>query len=105
MAENVNIISDELEPTNFGEFIDALIITNLRMWHAQEFFYELDLLKKLSKDEMYDKLKYGSWLNLQRNFQMDGLDAVFAAQLAERHPNLLAQQNETVDNELLWETI
>ncbi len=105
MSQLSNIINDELDPQSFGEFVDALIITNLRMWHAQEFFYELDLLKKLSKDEMYEKLRYGSWLNLQRNFQMDGLDAVFAAQLAERHPDIVKQQNETVEHELLWETI
>ncbi len=102
---STNIIVDELEPTNFGEFIDALIITNLRMWHAQEFFYELDLLKKLDKDQMYEKLRYGSWLNLQRNFQMDGLDAVVAAQLAERHPSVMNQTNDSVEQELLWEKV
>ncbi len=102
-ATATNIISDDLDPQNFGEFIDALIITNLRMWHAQEFFYELDLLKKLDKDQMYEKLRYGSWLNLQRNFQMDGLDAVVAAHLAERHPAILEQSNDSVQQELLWE--
>ncbi len=105
METRTNILLDELEPQNFGEYIDALIITNLRMWHAQEFFYELDLLKQLTKDEMYEKLRYGSWLNLQRNFQMDGLDAVFAASLATRHPSVLEQNEHKVDHERIWENV
>lgn len=38
MKQAVNILCDRLHPTTFGELIDALIIMNLRMWHAQELF-------------------------------------------------------------------
>ncbi len=105
MEQGTNILVDELHPNSFGEFVDALIITNLRMWHAQEFFYELDLLRQLDKEQMFDKLKYGSWLNLQRNFQMDGLDATVAALLEQQHPGALKAATQKTEHELIWEKL
>jgi hypothetical protein len=100
-----NIITGELRPQSFGQFIDALMITNMRMWHAQEFFYELDLLKQLSKEEMYDKLRFGSWLNLQRNIQMDGLDASLAARLNTMFPELELLKEEVSEQTTIWEKL
>lgn len=84
----MNILSDKLGAETFGEFIDSLIITNIRMWHAQEIVYETETLAKLSREEMFDFLKQGTWLNLERNVAMDGLDAELAGHIWERSPAL-----------------
>ncbi|MBI3259117.1 MAG: hypothetical protein HYZ54_06565 [Ignavibacteriae bacterium] len=82
----MNIITTDLEPKTFGEFIDALIIANLRMWHAQEVVYEIETLNAMTHPQMFDFLKQATWLNLLRNRAMDGLDSTLAAEIMERNP-------------------
>jgi len=84
----MNILTDHFDPKTFGEFVDALIITNIRMWHAQETIYEPDIWKRLSRENLIDFLKKSTWLNLQRNFQMDGLDGSVVEKIVEQHPNI-----------------
>lgn len=84
----MNVLSDKLEPQTFGQFVDALILANIRMWHAQEVVYETETLEKMSRDEMFHFLKQSTWLNLERNFAMDNLDAALARQISEKHPNV-----------------
>ncbi|MFH1011476.1 MAG: hypothetical protein V1784_09625 [bacterium] len=57
-----------------GSFIDALIVTNMQMWHVQEQIYEPETIEALSKAETLHLLHRGTWLNLERNRCMDSLD-------------------------------
>jgi len=77
----MRLANDNLEPQTFGEFVDALIIVNIRMWHAQETVYEIETLEKLTHGQMFDFLKNATWLNLMRNRMMDNLDSTLAVQL------------------------
>ncbi|MFP4528471.1 MAG: hypothetical protein ACLFQX_07975 [Candidatus Kapaibacterium sp.] len=85
---DMNIIKDELRPETFGEFIDSLIITNIRMWHAQELVYETESLERLSRADMFDFLKQATWLNLERNRMMEGLDSQLAGAIEENNPGI-----------------
>jgi len=58
-----------------GSFVDALIVTNIQMWHVQEQIYEPEILNALSKAETLHLLHRGTWLNLERNRCMDRLDS------------------------------
>jgi hypothetical protein len=58
-----------------GSFIDALIVTNIQMWHVQEQIYEPEIINALSKDETLHLLHRGTWLNLERNRCIDSLDS------------------------------
>ncbi len=84
----MNILTTDLHPTTFGEFIDALIIANMRMWHAQEVVYETETLNAMSREEMFDFLKQATWLNLLRNRAMDGLDASLTAEILKNKPDI-----------------
>ena len=103
----MNIITTDLEPQTFGEFIDALIIANLRMWHAQEVVYETETLRAMTHAQMFDFLKQATWLNLLRNRAMDGLDATLAAEIMERNPTTKRMDKPmTMEGQLpLWEQI
>jgi hypothetical protein len=97
----MNILKDKLAPKTFGEFIDSLIITNIRMWHAQEIVYEVETLEKLSKEEMFDFLKDATWLNLMRNKMMEGVELSFSSILSEKTnyiPNII---NPELLNEII----
>ncbi len=103
----MNILTTDLEPKTFGEFIDALIIANLRMWHAQEVVYETETLSAMTHTQMFDFLKQATWLNLLRNRAMDGLDSSLAAEIMERNPAI-----ERIDTPIsmegqlpLWEQV
>jgi hypothetical protein len=84
----MNIIDDELKPQSFGEYIDSLIITNIRMWHAQELVYETESLEQLSRRDMFGFLKDATWLNLMRNRMMEGVDEKLASTIEERNPGI-----------------
>ncbi|NJO93455.1 MAG: hypothetical protein HC820_02150 [Hydrococcus sp. RM1_1_31] len=84
----MNIIKDELIPQSFGEFIDALLIENIRMWHAQELIYETETLDNLTREEMLNFLKEATWLNLMRNSAIDAVDSSFATQIVTQYPNI-----------------
>lgn len=84
----MNILTTDLQPKTFGEFIDALIIANMRMWHAQEVVYETEKLNAMSREEMFDFLKQATWLNLLRNRAMDGLDASLTAEILKNKPDI-----------------
>jgi hypothetical protein len=84
----MNILTDELQTKSFGEYLDSLIITNIRMWHEQEKIYEMETLRKMGKNEMFDFLKKATWLNLQRNISIDGLDGTFASKIMEKNPDI-----------------
>ncbi len=99
-----NILKDPLQPTTFGQQVDALIIANIRMWHAQEILFDLDALNALSKDGMYSTLKYATWLNLERNVYMDGTDGAIVEHLAHVHPSVKQQVATTTNStEVIWE--
>lgn len=70
-----------LEPATFGEWIDALIIQNLRMWHEQELVYETEALNRLTEEGLRGYLRRATWINLERNAAIDGLDARLVAGL------------------------
>lgn len=72
---------DALHPRTFGEWIDALIVQNLRMWHEQELVYETEALARLSEEELRGYLRRATWINLERNAAIDGLDAQLVGQL------------------------
>lgn len=93
-----NILTDKLQPKSFGEFIDSLVITNIRMWHEQERIYEIETLGKMEKKEMFEFLKKATWLNLQRNLSLDGLDSILADKIMELHPH-----SERKDKPILME--
>ncbi|MBM3324401.1 MAG: hypothetical protein FJY66_01900 [Calditrichaeota bacterium] len=57
-----------------GSLTDALIVTNMQMWHVQEKIYEPETIEALSKAETLHLLHRGTWLNLERNRCMDSLD-------------------------------
>jgi hypothetical protein len=103
----MNILTDELQPKSFGEYVDSLIITNIRMWHEQEKIYEMKTLRKMRKNEMFDFLKKATWLNLQRNVSIDGLDGTLAAKVMERNPDIkrkdlpISMKGES----LIWEQV
>jgi hypothetical protein len=101
----MNILSDDLTPLTFGEFIDALIITNIRMWHEQELIYEIETLKKMTKEEMLEFLKKATWLNLKRNFSIDSLDNMLADDIMRRHPDIKRRDELLAMNEqtLIWD--
>ncbi len=102
-----NIIAEELKPRTFGEFIDALIIINIRMWHEQEIIYEIETLKKMKKKDMFEFLKRATWLNLQRNFSIDKLDGILEDKLMELYPDCKQKDKPTFMDEqkLIWEQI
>lgn len=101
----MNILTDELHPQTFGEFVDALIIANIRMWHAQEIIYEPKTLDNLSRNEMFAFLKEATWLNLRRNYAMDGLDNSLAEQIIAKHPNIERRDQPMLmeGQPLIWE--
>ena len=103
----VNILTDELHPQSFGHFIDMLIIENIRMWHAQEIIYEPQIVENFSRDEMFAFLKKATWLNLRRNYAMDGLDNSLAEQIVKKHPNIerLDQPISMAEQFFIWEEV
>lgn len=103
----MNILTTDLEPKTFGEFVDALIIANLRMWHAQEVVYEIDTLNAMTHSQMFDFLKQATWLNLLRNRAMDGLDSTLAAEIMERNPETeRIDKSIAMDGQLpIWEQV
>lgn len=105
MNENVNILTDQLKPHTFGEMIDALIIMNIRMWHAQELFFDLDKLTTLPHDQIVPLLTYTTRLNLLRNQAMDGIDAALTLQLKKRFPSLeiSPDSNPSTPSTIIWE--
>lgn len=105
MTQTVNILSDHLHPATFGELIDALIIMNVRMWHAQELFFDLDKLTALPHKEIVPLLTYTTRLNLLRNQAMDGIDAVLAEHLQRRFPQLRQHTQAPLSHTILWEPI
>lgn len=108
IAKDFNILKDRLQPQSFGEQIDALIITNIRMWHAQEVLFEEDTLAHLDKEGMFNTLKVATALNLERNVYMDGSDASFARTLEQRHPHIAAQlrtATHNADQTIIWEQL
>lgn len=105
MKQAVNILCDRLYPTTFGEMIDALIIMNLRMWHAQELFFDLDKLTTLPHEEIVPLLTYTTRLNLLRNHAMDGIDAVLAEYLQRRFPQLQQPRQVPLSHTIIWEPL
>lgn len=69
-----DIIRGEWEPRTIGEAMDLLIIRNIRMWHLQERVYHLEALEAQDKEGLVSYLKDATWMNLRRNFDIDGLD-------------------------------
>lgn len=105
MMETLNIHTDQLHPRSFGEIIDALIIMNIRMWHAQELFFDLDKLYALPHDQVLPLLTYTTRLNLLRNHAMDGIDAKLAEQLERRFPELRTHQQPEATETIIWEPV
>jgi len=104
MSTSFNILKDSLQPTTFGQQVDALIIANIRMWHAQEILFDVDALNSMDKDGMYSTLKYATWLNLQRNVYMDGTDGAIVEHLAQKHPSVIQQIATTkTSTEIIWQ--
>lgn len=102
MNTGTNILRDRLAPRTFGEMIDALIVMNLRMWHAQELFFDLDKLTALPHDDIVPLLTYTTRLNLLRNQAMDGVDAALAELLSRRFT--IRQGHDSVaSGEIIWE--
>jgi hypothetical protein len=101
----MNILEDTLDPKTPGEYIDALIISNIRMWHEQEVVYEIDTLKNLTLEKMFSFLKKATWLNLERNQQMDGLDWKLLEKISKKHPSVLENNNQITftSEKPLWE--
>lgn len=93
----MNILTDDLKPTTIGEYIDSLIITNIRMWHKQELVYEIENLERMSLDEMFDFLKDSGWLNLVRNRMMEKVDENFGAKLNKKD-NLVSGTNNIIED-------
>ncbi|KXB97523.1 MAG: hypothetical protein AA908_06605 [Chlorobi bacterium NICIL-2] len=104
MTRQQNILTDLLRPQTLGEMIDALIITNIRMWHEQEKFFDLEKLRALPCDQIVPLLTYTTRLNLLRNRAMDGVDALLAEQLSRRFPDILQPlPPPTNDSTIIWE--
>lgn len=99
-----NILTDPLRPHTIGEMIDALIIMNIRMWHEQEQFFDLEKLTALPCESIVPLLTYTTRLNLLRNRAMDGIDALLAQQLSKRFPEIL-DTSEPLDDDstIIWE--
>jgi len=104
MMHTVNILRDRLQPHTMGQMIDALIIMNIRMWHAQELFFDLEKLYALPHDQVLPLLTETTRLNLLRNQAMDGVDALLARHLSERFPHLPTQQSQP-QNDIIWEPV
>ncbi|MCS7000659.1 MAG: hypothetical protein RML15_08635 [Bacteroidota bacterium] len=102
MNRTANILRDRLAPRTLGEMIDALIIMNLRMWHAQELFFDLDKLEALPCEEIIPLLTYTTRLNLLRNQAMDGIDARLAEQVQRRFP-LPSHHSPKTPLTVIWE--
>ncbi|RMF36531.1 MAG: hypothetical protein D6747_00115 [Chlorobiota bacterium] len=103
MTHQQNILTGPLHPQTIGEMIDALIITNIRMWHEQEKFFDLEKLRALPCDQIVPLLTYTTRLNLLRNRAMDGVDALLAEQLSRRVPDILQPPPPTNDSTIIWE--
>jgi|GEM_PF-1299662 hypothetical protein len=104
MTRQQNILTDPLRPQTFGEMIDALIITNIRMWHEQEKFFDLEKLRALPCDQIVPLLTYTTRLNLLRNRAMDGVDVLLAEQLSKRFPDVLQPPSPPdKDSTIIWE--
>jgi len=88
MNRQQSILTDTLQPQTIGEMIDALIIMNIRMWHEQEHFFDLEKLTAMPCNRIIPLLTYTTRLNLLRNRAMDGVDALFAEQLRVRFPRI-----------------
>lgn len=83
-----------------GSLIDKLSIVNLKMWNAQENFYEIrhmtfeEFKDKFFSDEgmldLYTRFKKGIDLNLQRNILIDEIDKIVIeiVQTANLHESL-----------------
>jgi hypothetical protein len=83
-----------------GSFIDALIVTNIQMWHVQEQIYEPEIINALTKTETLHLLHRGTWLNLERNRCMDGLDSSLCGLLLPTRPD---EENPTEPLQVLLE--
>jgi hypothetical protein len=94
----MNIIKEDIIPETFGEFIDSLIIANIKMWHAQEMVYEVETLKKLTLESMFRFLKESTWLNLARNQMMEGVDSAMSNRLMDKHPDLIPLEKKEIIN-------
>ncbi|GIV54676.1 MAG: hypothetical protein KatS3mg039_1194 [Candidatus Kapaibacterium sp.] len=105
MTRTVDIRHDRLGPRTFGEMIDALIIMNIRMWHAQELFFDLDKLYALPHDQVLPLLTETTRLNLLRNQAMDGIDALLATHVERRFPRRDAQHQQPQTTDIIWEPV
>ncbi|GIV49623.1 MAG: hypothetical protein KatS3mg038_0144 [Candidatus Kapaibacterium sp.] len=104
MTRQQNILTGPLRPHTIGEMIDALIITNIRMWHEQEKFFDLEKLRGLPCDRIVPLLTYTTRLNLLRNRAMDGVDALLADQLSRHFPEILQPTPPpNNDSTTIWE--
>ncbi len=104
MNRQQNILTDTLQPQTIGEMIDALIIMNIRMWHEQEHFFDLEKLTAMPCDRIVPLLTYTTRLNLLRNRAMDGVDAFLAKHLRRRFPRILERTSPANDDStIIWE--
>ncbi|MCX7930016.1 MAG: hypothetical protein N2663_04785 [Chlorobi bacterium] len=102
MNRTLNILQDRLFPCTFGEMIDALIVMNLRMWHAQELFFDLEKLTAMPHENIIPLLTYTTRLNLLRNQAMDGIDAHLAKHLSQQSP-IETSDHPTNHDDIIWE--
>jgi len=98
-----DILHDEWEPQSIGEWIDILIIRNIRMWHLQERVYHLENLFKEDRHGLETYLKDATWMNLQRNFAIDNLDSSYVKFIFGSIPKIEPQKIERAINTQVWE--
>jgi hypothetical protein len=101
----MSIIDGPLDLTTPGAIIDALIIVNIRMWHAQELIYEEEIFETLSQPQLVDYIRQATQLNLDRNSLMDRLDAAVAALFVDKFgENILQPRADApIDRTAIWE--
>jgi hypothetical protein len=101
----MNILKDTLYPKTIGEYIDYLLIQNIRMWHEQEKIYEIENLSKMQLPDMFKFLKESGWLNLMRNQMMEKVDLELEHQIGLKYPLPKPQGKERTkfNNIPIWE--
>lgn len=100
-----DIINGEWEPQSLGEWVDILIIRNIRMWHLQERVYHLENLFKEDRNGLESYLKDATWMNLQRNFAIDNLDSAYVEHIFGTIPKIIPQSIEKTIDTKVWEDI
>jgi hypothetical protein len=101
----MSVIDGPLQLDTPGAVIDALIIVNIRMWHAQELIYEEEIFESLSQPQLVDYIRRATQLNLDRNALMDRLDATVAALFVDRFGAEILQPaaDVRIDRAGIWE--